>query len=273
MKRAIRSIVRSDRAWPLLDRTLLRLARYANLQRTIARREPVLNRAIAAISPDLSVRYGVFRGMKYPGRQSVVSPFFPKLVGCYERELEPLLDRICATNYSEVVDIGCAEGYYAVGLALRLRQAAVYAYDTDPRARDLCGQMRTLNGVTDRVTIGTFCSPQVLMQLPLTRKALILSDCEGYERELFTPETVRFLRHHDVLIEVHDYVDPAISSYLRQVFDATHQLTVIQSIDDTRKIQQYVVPGLEHLDASSKRILLGEYRTGTQEWFFLTPGS
>ena len=44
------------------------------------------------------------------------SVLIPKLLGSYEQELQPLLQRLAAQNYSEIVDIGCAEGYYAIGL-------------------------------------------------------------------------------------------------------------------------------------------------------------
>jgi hypothetical protein len=273
IKRALGRCVQNELTWRLLDASVLRVARYAHLQRTIAQRTPLFERAIAATSADLVVQHGVFAGMKYPGRASVVSPFFPKLIGSYERELHPILERVCGGDYSEIVDIGCAEGYYAVGFALRLSRARVFAYDTDAHARTLCSRMAQLNGVSDRVTVGSQCTPHTLVSLPLTSKALILSDCEGYEKELFTPGTVAFLRRHDVLIEVHDYVDPTISLRLSEVFEPTHDLLVIHAVDDSKKAQQYRFPELEHFDLPSRRLLLGEYRTGTQEWFYFTPRS
>ncbi len=65
------------------------------------------------------VQGGPFAGMAYLHR-SLDGPLPPRLLGCYEAELHGALERILGTRYDTVVDIGCAEGYYAVGLALKM---------------------------------------------------------------------------------------------------------------------------------------------------------
>src|ERR1700751_5228426 len=62
---------------------------------------------------------GPFEGMKYP-YDVVLSSCVPKLVGCYEEELHSVIEQIIRGRYSIVVNVGCAEGYYAVGLALKM---------------------------------------------------------------------------------------------------------------------------------------------------------
>ena len=89
----------------------------------------------------------------------------PKLVGSYEAELHGVIEQIVATDYQVVVDVGCAEGYYANGLARRLPSARVYAFDTDPEARHLCEAMAALNGVEKRVIVGGKCEPDDLNAL------------------------------------------------------------------------------------------------------------
>ncbi len=90
----------------------------------------------------------------------------PKLLGSYESELHATLEELLAHEYTAVVDVGCAEGYYAVGLGLRLRNAAIYAFDTNPRARSACAEMAKLNGVDSRIHIGGMCDKNVLRSLP-----------------------------------------------------------------------------------------------------------
>ena len=114
--------------------------------------------------------------MKYPDQKSVGSALIPKIVGSYESELHQIIGKICNTDYSEIVDIGCAEGYYAVGLAMRIPTARVYAYDINAKAIDLCRQMAQINNVADRVTTGSFCDINTLKSIPFTKKALIISD-------------------------------------------------------------------------------------------------
>lgn len=222
---------------------------------------------------DKTTRHGPFKGMEYPDFVSVGSALFPKLLGSYERELNPIIEEICSAGYSEVVDVGCAEGYYAVGLAMRIPEARVFAYDTSDKARAQCARMAELNGVKDRVEIRKFCAPEALCNLDLTRKALVVSDCEGYENILFTPEVVVSLARHDVLIETHDLFDITITSTLRKRFSKTHDLKVITSIDDVQKPHYYDYAELKGFDLKEKKILLGERRKAIMEWFFFTPKS
>src|SRR6202012_121812 len=102
----------------------------------------------------LVVNGGPFQGMKYLP-ESHGSALAPKLVGSYEAEISAMIEEYCARGgAANVVDIGCDEGYYAVGMALRLPLAKVYAFDIDSRAQRDCAQMAALNNVQDRVVIG-----------------------------------------------------------------------------------------------------------------------
>jgi hypothetical protein len=95
----------------------------------------------------LEVLNGPFKGMKYPDFKSVGSSFYPKLLGSYEKELHEVIIQFFSKNYSELIDVGCAEGYYAVGFALKNADMQVHAYDTDNQARLLCEKMAKLNGI------------------------------------------------------------------------------------------------------------------------------
>ena len=64
------------------------------------------------------VQAGPFQGMRYIGR-AFGSVYFPKLLGIYEREIYPYIDRVIPEGHDLLVDIGVAEGYFAVGLALK----------------------------------------------------------------------------------------------------------------------------------------------------------
>ena len=221
--------------------------------------------------PDLVVRHGPFRGMRYPQARSVGSTLVPKLIGSYEKEIHPFIDRICATPYTAIVDVGCAEGYYAIGLAMRISGATVYAFDTDTKAIALCRAMAELNGVSSRVVTGSFCSPETLASLDLGSRALIVCDCEGFEGTLFTRQTVGALADHDVLVELHDFLDIELSSSIREVFSETHDIHAVKSVDDLEKAHTYAYEELEGFDLARRKILLAESRPAVMEWFFMTP--
>ena len=276
-KRIISRAVQNDSIWAFLNTTIIRVAEFAKSERTNVeeahKKDPIVNiqDALMSISPDLTVKHGPFRGMRYPAKNAIGSVLFPKIIGSYERELHRILERICSNKYSEIINIGCAEGYYAVGLAMRIKKVKVFAYDTNDEAIDLCERMAQMNNVAERLATGSFCDANTLQSIPFTRKVLIISDCEGFEKELFTKETVPFFAQHDLLIEIHDFIDIEISSMIRKHFQKTHLITAIQSIYDITKAHSYAYEELGGYSLAERRMLLAEYRPQIMEWFYMTP--
>ena len=274
IKKILKKLIRIDSFWKILDKTIIPFAFYTHSARVKMLRSEKLNtmpNALKDIFAKKTVLHGVFTGMQYTELAAVGSALFPKFLGCYEKELEPLLEKICTIPYSEIVDIGCAEGYYAVGLAMNITTAKIYAFDNDPEAVKLCNEMAELNNVSDRVITGAFCNTKTLKNIPFTKKALILSDCEGYEKNLFTKDLIPHLSEHDLLIEVHDCIDINISTYLRELFSSTHKIEVIRSIDDIQKAHQYDYPELVGITLEQKFEILRERRQSIMEWFYITP--
>jgi len=225
---------------------------------------------IGELFSDGVVRHGPFAGLQYPELTAVGSALYPKLLGSYEREIQGWIEEICAAGYSEIVDVGCAEGYYAVGLARRLPRARVYAYDINAEARRLCAAFAAANRVARRVTVRSRFTADELRTLPVRRRGLIVCDCEGGETDIFTPQTGRKFAAWDLLIETHDFLDITISTRLAGLFRDTHDLRAIASVDDIQKAKSYLYPELDVLDLPTRRAILAEYRPTIMEWLFLT---
>ncbi len=274
IKKVVNSLVQIDWVWNLSNKTIISIVNYAQRARryrNLKKWQEIYQTSINDIFSDMTVKHGVFAGMKYPKMASIGSALYPKLLGSYEKEIEPLLQRICNTNYTEIVDIGCAEGYYAVGLAMRVSNAKVFAFDTSTKAIRLCSRMAELNDVSEKLFTGEFCDAETLINLPFTERALIVCDCEGYEKKLFTKDNVPALSCHEFLIEVHDFIDIEISSYLRELFEPTHNIEVYSSIDDIKKAQQYQYRELDKLSLETKIEILHEGRPTIMEWFYMSP--
>ena len=192
-------------------------------------------RVEADIAKQLVVRRGPFAGMKYPSVARLGSACLPKLLGVYEQELHPILNGLKDRNYKEVLNVGCAEGYYAVGLAMLYPTSTVIAYDIDARQTAFCADLASLNGVGERVKTKAACTSQTLADFPFDGRGLVLCDCEGYERDLFTAEAVANLGNCDVLVELHDHIDLTITDKLVKLFEATHTSTFIESVDTVKR--------------------------------------
>jgi hypothetical protein len=213
---------------------------------------------------------GPFKDMIYPEMASVGSTLYPKLLGSYEYELQGIIYHCIQKNYSQIIDIGCAEGFYAVGFAMKIPNCTVYAYDIDATALMLCEKMANINGVTERVFLNSKCSSETLKNFSYVGKTLILCDCEGYEDNLFTSENINVFETHDLLIEVHDFVNEKISSNLIKLFYKTHNIQVIKSLSDSRKPYLINSPELDNLDLEIKYAIMAESRPEEMEWLYCT---
>lgn len=216
------------------------------------------------------VRHGPFAGLRYAELTSVGSALYPKLLGSYESELHPWMQEIYEADYSEIIDVGCAEGYYAVGLALRAPKARVYAYDLWDGAQQLCTAFAELNRVANRMSVRSLFTADELQNIPIRRRGLIVCDCEGGENDIFTPQTRDQFANWDLLIETHDFMDITISTRMAELFRDTHELRSILSIDDIQKAKTYNYPELAGLDLATRRAILAEFRPTLMEWQFFT---
>lgn len=217
------------------------------------------------------VKNGPFLGMVYPSFQSVGSTIFPKIIGSYEAELHATIETLIGRRFEYVYDVGCAEGYYAIGFALRNPEAKIFAYDINDTARALCRQMSVLNHVEERVRIETAFTQETFKQIPQSKDTLIICDCEGYELDLFKEASLPYLAHATLLIETHDFLDPEISVQLQQLLGKSHTIQLIQSIDDILKAKYYSYKELEGLDIRQRREAVKEMRPAIMEWIVAVP--
>lgn len=274
-KNMLSRLVNVDAAWPLLrrirglQRKLEAFCDYAERQRAAGAREDLKTRILRERFSDLTVKNGPFAGLAYPSAGATGSALLPKLLGSYEDELHAILHRAMTRDYDDIVDIGCAEGYYAIGLARMFPDARILAYDIEEGARRLCRSMAEVNGVEERLTLGGWCYRETLIMLPKDRRALIVADCEGYEKELFSAEVAPALARHDLLIELHDFKDPEIGASIRAAFAQSHDIEEVISEPDFRKAVASDYPELAGYDQTIRRFIVEECRGTTQSWLFL----
>ncbi len=179
-----------------------------------------------------AVKAGPFRGMRYV-REAANSSLVPKLLGTYECELFPHVERLAQSPPPLLVDVGCAEGHYAVGFAMRCASMTVVAFDRDPRAQCLIGELARLNHVSSRLEVRGACSPDALQDAFIGRKALVICDVEGYEATPLDPELVPALASATILVEVHDGLVHGAGDLVANRFTTTHGITRIAAVPRT----------------------------------------
>ncbi|MBI3663831.1 MAG: methyltransferase [Acidobacteria bacterium] len=251
------------RTLPGLYRRLQQTRQHYALRRLGRRLRPVEEAVVGA--QGLVVQSGPFRGMAYINR-ALGSMILPKLVGSYESELHGAIEMAIAKGFERVVNIGCGEGYYAVGLARRLPRARVWAFDTDGAARSACRKLAEQNGVAERVQIQGACGPEELRKLTV-EPALVVCDCEGYELALLVPTNFSQPRACEIIVELHDAMDAKISETILARFAATHAAEAYeQTARDPR-----AYPGLHGLSAEHQLLAVDEFRSAGIRWAYLVP--
>lgn len=240
-----------------------RLRHYASLrawQRHARDIQPVIDKITSAHG--WVVQAGPFAGMRYV-QQAKGSVLLPKLLGIYERELFDALKTLSSRVPEAVVDVGCAEGYYAVGLARTVPTAAVYAFDVDPEARRLCRMLAVANAVEERLSVEGVCDAEALQAiLEAHRQVLVISDCEGFEGELLDPAKAPGLARADLLVEVHEFARPGVTKVLLHRFQSTHMVTRIPA----GPIDPGSVTALAEFDDETRRKSTSEFRPAGMEW-------
>jgi hypothetical protein len=217
------------------------------------------------------VRAGSFAGLRYVSN-SVGSAYLPKLLGIYERELSAQVESICSSKPRLIVDIGAAEGYYAIGLARRNPQALIVAFEMESRGQSTLREMAGLNNVADRVEIRGKCeAPDLVAALGGTPAPVVVCDVEGYEEKLLDPQAVPALRQAFILVELHDFIIPGITKKLKERFGATHRIEHIWQQPRSRADFPWRTLGTMLLPKSYLDWAVSEWRPVQMSWLWMVP--
>jgi hypothetical protein len=203
---------------------------------------------------------GPFAGMRLDYEAMPVHAA-PKFLGTYEREIHSAVERAIALEPSYILNVGCAEGFYSVGLAMRLPKAHVFAADADPKALRATMRNAALNGVQDRVSSVGIVKPGRLNTHLRANGSLLVMDCEGAEFALLDPAKDPILIQSQIIVEIHPEFGSMSDIVAR--FEKTHRIEQIdQSLRSLADMPLRLEAGLDLLEASDER-------RGEQSWLYL----
>jgi hypothetical protein len=206
---------------------------------------------------------GPFAGMAYT-TSATEGALVPRLLGTYESELHPHLAAFAAGGLDCVIDVGCAEGYYAVGLARLMPQVIVHARDIDEKARAACAELAARNGVGEQVVVDGEFRPEDFAAFA-GRRTLVMVDAEGAELDILEP--VPALAGMNIIVETHDVYRPGALATLTERFSPTHDIV---RVDQQAKV--FDMPDwlreLPHLD---QLLAVWEWRAAPTPWLVMRP--
>jgi SAM-dependent methyltransferase len=221
--------------------------------------------AAKRISPESRVLSGPFKGMVYPDLISAGSALLPKIIGSYESELHTIISsELLSSRYNTLLNIGCGEGYYAVGLALYPQYTKVFAVDTHLVTLRLCRYMASTNKVQRKISFYNTIEA-CLQNEHFSDRTVVICDCEGCEVEMLDPTKVPAYAKMDILVECHDFLDPSITKTLSERFSPTHHIKKIAHQSKKR----YTPPELRTLKAQINPEMLLEHRPEKMSWLWM----
>jgi hypothetical protein len=190
----------------------------------------------------------------------------PKILGTYEQPLHQTINEIIATGYQTILNIGCAEGYYAVGLARKMPQTQFFAFDINENAQKVCAELALKNNVRQRINIAGVFDIADFAKYD-NQNVLVFCDIEGAEQELLNPDRAPALRNFDIILEAHECFIPGLMKSLYNRFSSSHDISVIL---DNGMRQLNKTPNWFYTLANLDQLLaVWEWRTGPTPWMVL----
>ncbi|MDY0922239.1 hypothetical protein [Leclercia sp. CFBP8987] len=218
------------------------------------------------------VKYGPFTGLHLDretwwGKLDLGS----QCLGLYEKEILNLIDAIEAGHYSTFIDIGAADGYYAIGMLVSGKVGRTICFEQTEKGRSVIAENWKKNNSVGELTImgeANAASFAALNPVAL-ENAFVLVDVEGFEFELLTNEVLSLLRSSTVVIEIHHWMDNFLckySNFLRHA-DSYFDVTVIERVErETSNL-----PELRDFTDDNRLLLTSERRPGVMRFLKMTP--
>jgi len=236
------------------------------------KRSVIAPRFLERLKKSQTVVGGPFKGMRYHG-EAVCGAAAPKILGVYESELAPFLLRWSTVPFQHIIDVGAAEGYYAIGCATLWPQATVTAFESCEEGRRLLTRNVELNRMQSRVKIIGHCGQEQLKTAMLNgQPSLIIIDIEGAEGHLLEPGNIPNLTSAHIIVEIHDHVDGRLGETVSSKLKSTHVVEEVRT--QARTFWDFHEPRalwLRFWLLPYLKQYADELRPGPMRWFCCTP--
>ena len=180
------------------------------------------------------ISQGLFSGMQlgqdtWWGKSDLGS----QCLGFYEKEI---LEIITANGpYDNFIDIGAADGYYAIGMLHSVMASRAICFEVSDKGRVAIRKNWQTNGSPGLLEILGEANEVTVSALSpvITTKSLVLIDIEGFEFELLTPKVVSILSKCDVIVEIHNWVEDFPNRYksLLMTLDNYFRIEIVKRSD------------------------------------------
>jgi len=213
-----------------------------------------------------TVYKGPFKGLKidnYHKRKLNI------LLGNFEYDVQRLLYNFAEEKkYSTFINIGGADGFYAVGMLKTGFFKNVIVFETLEKYRKRIKKNLERNNLKGLNIKGHCDSESLNLILDSNPSSLILCDIEGGEFSLFTDKILKKLSKSTLIIEIHMFNKKSSVEYsnLKNRLNKTHFISEVK-----QKYVQADIDSLSHLRDLEILMLLNENRRIRGLWLVAEP--
>ena len=269
LKILINKVKKRDFKWLILEVlskiTLKKLE--LRIDKVVEKKRIILSSKISKIYNN-TVQQGPFKGMiinedQFWGQGDRSS----KILGLYEKEIQDLIVSIQKDkNYSTFVDIGGADGFFAIGSLVNNLFEKCEVFEISKRGRNSIQKNSKKNNVYDSIKIHDKASKRSLIKIDNINNSLILCDIEGGEYELFDEKLINGIHPSDIIIEIHKDKENSLVNFEKR-FTKSYSLTKITQ--EPRSLKNF--KELENINDNNRALITSEGRSYVQEWWHLSP--
>lgn len=219
-----------------------------------------------------TVRYGPFRGLKLErdtwwGRLDLGS----QCLGFYEREILNYIDCIQPGDFSTFIDIGAADGYYAIGMLKSRKIRKAICFEQSEKGREAIRKNWQCNGSERVLEIFAEANPMTICALPQAdlSGSLVLVDIEGAEFDLLVEQSLKALKSCTIIIEIHNWIDDFPARYAAFLRNAAKHF-VIEILAPVERFTTSI-PELRDFTDDNRLLLISERRPCLMRFLKLIP--
>ena len=190
-----------------------------------------------------------------------------KILGLYEATVLQEINQ--SSGYETFVDIGAADGYYALGVIHRGIAKTATCFERSSIGRSAIKRNAAINGLIDKIQVMGQADVNTLSKLDLRHGALVLIDIEGFEYELLSAKIIEKFLTCKLIIELH----PFLVNGERLEIDLVNRLKkhfklrfLYDHVRDTTNTQM-----INELTSDERSLILSEGRQKQMRWLVATP--
>ena len=217
------------------------------------------------------IAYGPFKGTKI--LESVTwggaAASGSKILGLYEANVLKLIAAL-PSDIDTLVDVGAADGYYAVGMLKANIVKRAICFESDSKSQTEMDTTAKVNEVRDKIEVYGKADISYLSHLQIQNfsSVIFIFDVEGFEYELLTDSNLSAMAKSHIIVELHEFTSDAIlaANLLISRASTIFEVEIIhQSSIDIR--DKY----FDSLKDNTRALIASEGRQSRMRWIYLTP--